>query len=187
MNNKKLGIVAAVLVLALGAWLLIGGSHAPAPVVVAPVTVTPSATTTDYKSATYIIEGKPVTLVNGSADSADVLSSSTKTTTQYFGNDATGDLDGDGVPDVAFILTQSAGGSGVFYYVVAALKTPDGYKGTNAILLGDRIAPQTTAIQNGVLVVNFADRKPTEPMTAEPSVGVSKKFKVSSSTLVVVK
>ncbi len=102
----------------------------------------------------------------------------------YFGNEAVGDLNGDGVPDVAFIFTQSGGGSGTFYYVVAALKEVQGYQGTNAVLLGDRIAPQTTEIKDGQLIVNYADRKPNEPMTAQPSVGVSKYLRVQGTTLV---
>jgi hypothetical protein len=31
-----------------------------------------------------------------------------------------------------------------------------------------------TEIRNEVLIVNYADRAPGEPMTAQPSVGVSK-------------
>jgi len=58
------------------------------------------------------------------------------------------------------------------------------YKGTNAILLGDRIAPQTTEIKNGQVIVNYADRAAGEPMTARPSVGVSKYLKVEGTTLV---
>ena len=36
-------------------------------------------------------------------------------TTRVFGNEATGDLDGDGKPDTAFLLTQETGGTGVFF------------------------------------------------------------------------
>ncbi|HVM73786.1 MAG TPA: hypothetical protein VMU13_02860 [Candidatus Paceibacterota bacterium] len=129
---------------------------------------------TAYKSGTYIIDGQPVTLVNGTASTVSAPGSASQTVTQYFGNVATGDLNGDGVPDAAFLLTQTSGGSGTFYYVVAALKTATGYQGTNAILLGDRIAPQTTEIKNGQIVVNYADRAAGEPMTAQPSVGVTK-------------
>ncbi|MDO8482161.1 MAG: Gmad2 immunoglobulin-like domain-containing protein [bacterium] len=127
---------------------------------------------TDYKNATYIIQGQPVTLVNGRAESV-ILGSDSKTVTQYFGNEVIGDLSGDGVPDAAFILTQVGSGSGTFYYVVIAVNDNGIYKGTNAMFLGDRIAPQTTEIQNGQLVVNYAERKPGEPMTARPSVGKS--------------
>lgn len=95
----------------------------------------------DYKDGTYIIEGYPTTLLSGYSEVPVIAGSASKTITQYFGNEAVGDLNGDGTPDIAFLLTQTSGGSGTFYYVVAALKTPYGYQGTNAVLLGDRIAP----------------------------------------------
>jgi hypothetical protein len=103
---------------------------------------------------------------------------------RYFGNDAIGDLNGDRTEDVAFLLTRSSGGSGTFYYVVVALKTANGYRGTNAMFLGDRIAPQTTEIRNGEIIVNYADRKSGEPMTTKLSVGVSKYFKVANNRLI---
>ncbi len=137
-----------------------------------------------YKNATYTVSGQPVTLVNGYAEVATVPGSASKTITQYFGNEATGDLNGDGLPDTAFILTQSGGGSGTFYYVVVALKTASGYQGSNAILLGDRISPQTTEIKDGALIVNYADRAPSDPMTTQPSHAVSKYIVVENGSLV---
>ena len=138
----------------------------------------------DYKNTTYTIEGQLVTLVNGHAEVPALPGSASKTVTEYFGNDATGDLNGDGILDVGFILTQDTGGSGKFYYAVVALKGANGYQGTNAVLLGDRIAPQTTEINGGQLIVNYADRKSDEPMSASPSVGMSKYLKVEGSSLV---
>jgi tryptophan-rich sensory protein len=137
----------------------------------------------DYKNATYLIEGRAVMLVNGLSEEALTPGSASRSLTRYFGNEAFGDLDGDGKEDVAFLLTQNSGGSGTFYYVVAALKTDTEYLGTNAILLGDRIAPQTTEIQNGHVVVNYADRAPKEPMTAQPEMGVSKYLFVENRML----
>lgn len=133
----------------------------------------------DYKSATFLIEGEEVTLVNGKAESdppaGGAPGSASKTITQYFGNEAKGDINDDGIPDLAFLLTQTRGGSGTFYYVVVALQTPaGGYTGTNAILLGDRIAPQPIEIRHTIVIANYADRKPGEPMTTQPSVGTSK-------------
>lgn len=135
-------------------------------------------------NAVYIIEGKEVTLVNGGSEMEIVPGSASKTITQYFGNNAEGDFNGDNIIDIAFLLTQDSGGSGTFFYVAAALGTEDGYDGTNAIFLGDRIAPQTTEFRNGEIIVNYADRKSGEPMTASPSVGVSKYFKISGGKLV---
>lgn len=143
----------------------------------------PTGASAGYKNATYVIDGQPVTLINGSSTVPSVPGSVSQTVTEYFGNEATGDLNGDGQPDVAFILTQNSGGSGTFYYIVAALKTTTGYQGTNAVLLGDRIAPQTTEISNGQIVVNYADRTAGEPMTTAPSASVSKYLTVTGTTL----
>ncbi|MDD5098528.1 MAG: hypothetical protein PHD31_02320 [Candidatus Pacebacteria bacterium] len=138
----------------------------------------------DAKNITYTIEGQEVTLVNGKSEVVATPGSASKIITQYFGNEVKADFNGDGVNDVVFLLTQDSGGSGTFYYVAVALSLGNSYKGTNAILLGDRIAPQTIQFQNGEIIVNYVDRKPDEPMTAIPSVGVSKYFKVSGGTLV---
>ena len=137
----------------------------------------------DSKDATYLIDGESVTLKGGSAESEIVPGSASKKITRYFGNDAVGDLNGDGRDDVAFLLTQTSGGSGTFYYLTAALATEKGYEGLNAVLLGDRIAPQTTEIADGKITVNYADRKTDEPMTASPSLGVSRFFKVNNGSL----
>jgi len=137
----------------------------------------------DYKNGTYSINGRMVTLVNGHAETDTGPNSVSKEVTQYFGDMAEGDLNGDGQPDVAFLLTQSGAGSGTFYYVVAAIKTTGGYQGTNAIFIGDRIAPQTTEIQNGEVIVNYADRAANEPMTAAPSVAHSRYFVLSGPML----
>jgi len=84
-------------------------------------------------------------------------------------------------------LTQDNGGSGTFYYIVAALLTDFGYRGTNALLLGDRIAPQSTEINNSIITVNYADRTPGEPFTTEPSVGVSRNFRIDAGSLIEIK
>lgn len=135
----------------------------------------------DYKDATYLIDGTPITLENG-------VSETDAATTRYFGNELKTDLDGDGREDVVFLVTQETGGSGTFFYAVAALNTEYGYVGSDGYLLGDRIAPQTTnESQNpqhkGVIVVNYADRLPSEPMTARPSQGKSAYLKLDSESM----
>jgi hypothetical protein len=109
-------------------------------------------------------------------------------TTKYFGNEVNADLNGDGREDVAFILTQDGGGSGTFYYAVAALNTPEGYVGSDGYLLGDRVAPQATNMsqnpnQKYVVVFNYAERAPGEPMTARPSMGKSVYLKLDTQTM----
>ena len=129
----------------------------------------------DGKNTSFNIEGNVVNLVNGVSEMSVAPGSASKVTTRYFGNETNGDLNGDGLDDVAFIVTQDGGGSGTFYYVVVALKNLDGYKNTNAFLIGDRIAPQTLEINTSAkeLHVNFVERKPGEPMSAKPSVGAT--------------
>jgi hypothetical protein len=138
----------------------------------------------DSKDATYIINGEQVTLKNGHNESTAGPDSASKIITRYFGNDASGDLNGDGETDKAFILTQETGGSGIFFYIAAALAKGSNYQGLNAIMLGDRIAPQTTEIRDGKIIVNYATRNLDESFAVPPSVGVSKYFQVESGALV---
>lgn len=152
----------------------------PRPAAVAP---TPAAFPDDYLNATYTIDGASVALANGMHEEAAAPGSASKIVTRFFGNEANGDVNGDGKPDSAFLLTQETGGSGTFYYVAVALATSTGYIGTNAVFLGDRIAPQTTEIRDGYIIVNYADRAAGEPMTARPSIGVSRYFAVTGTTL----
>lgn len=135
----------------------------------------------DGKNTTFTIDGQSVTLVNGVSEVLAAPGSASKTTTRYFGNEAVGDLTGDGISDTAFLVTQDSGGSGVFYYAVVAMKTTDGYKNTNAFFVGDRIAPQSNYIPKNSqeLQVNYAERKPGEPMSAQPSVGAVLLLKVT--------
>jgi membrane-bound inhibitor of C-type lysozyme len=141
-------------------------------------------TQAEYKNIYYAIDSQLVLLKNGVAETETTPGSATKTVSKYFGNEVKGDFNGDGLEDVAFLLTQDTGGSGTFYYVVVALKKSDGYIGINGILLGDRIAPQTTEFRNNEIIVNYADRNPGEPFTAVPSVGVTKRFTIASGNLV---
>jgi hypothetical protein len=144
--------------------------------------------TQDYKNAKYIIDGKVVKLRDGISETEAAPGSASKIITRYFGNELRTDLDGDDVEDIAFILTQSSGGSGTYFYVVGAVSKGDRYLGTDGYLLGDRIAPQNIAKSQNpkhkyVIVANYADRAPGEPMTASPGVGKSVYLKINPSTM----
>ncbi len=141
----------------------------------------------DPKNATYLINGEEISLINGISSVEAAPGSASKITTEYFGNEVRGDFNSDGVEDAAFLLSQETGGSGVFYYIAAALGTGAGYKGTNALLIGDRIAPQTTEVSGKQIIVNYAGRASNEPMTASPSIGYSKYFEVREGELVLIK
>jgi heat shock protein HslJ len=141
-----------------------------------------------HKDAEYIIDGKRIQLQDGVAESEAAPGSASMIVTQYFGNEVVTDLNDDGREDVVFLLTQTTGGSGTFYYVVAALNTEDGYRGSAAVLLGDRIAPQTTEVSRNpshknVIVVNYADRLPGEDFSVRPSQGKSIWLKLDPDAL----
>ena len=133
---------------------------------------------TEYKNAEYMIEGQRIRLTNGLAEADTSPGSASRIVTRYLGNELKTDLNDDGREDVVFLLTQQRGGSATFFYAVAALNTEAGYLGSDGYLLGDRIAPQTTLVSRNprhknVVVVNYQDRRPDEPMTTQPSVGKS--------------
>jgi hypothetical protein len=140
--------------------------------------------------ATYNIDGKAVTLSLGKSEvsinegKTGANDSAIKIETNIFGEPIQADLNGDGIKDYAMFVTQNTGGSGTFFYVVAGIVNKVGnIFGTNAILLGDRIAPQNIEVKNGVIVANYADRRAGDPMSNQPSVGVSKYFIVESNQL----
>jgi len=142
----------------------------------------------DYKQAEFIIDGKRLQLgdrpLHFGIDGKKLLGDEAR----YFGNDLVTDLNNDGRDDVVFLVTHQPGGSGTFFYVVAALNTIDGYIGSDGYLLGDRIAPQTTELSKNprhknVIVVNYADRAPEEPMTVRPSYGKSAYLKLDIESI----
>jgi len=140
----------------------------------------------DPLQASYVVEDQEVRLVAGRGEVKSAPGSATKIRTSVFGKPVYGDLDGDGVDDAALLLVQEPGGSGTFYYVAAALNVHGAYRGTNAVLLGDRVAPQNVAIRNGLVVATYADRRPEEPMSAPPSVGKSKYLTLKDGALAAV-
>ena len=140
--------------------------------------------TLDPLNAIYDIDGMSVTLVNGSATQEIAPDSASMLRVETFGEPTRGDLDFDGDDDAAVTLVVNSGGTGTFYYVAAALYAGTRTEGTNAILLGDRIAPQTLEIRNGVIVANYADRAPGDPFAVPPSVGVSRYLVLRDGALI---
>ena len=147
----------------------------------------------DARNSSFKVEGVPVTLVDGVAVTELASMPGVSITTRYFGNGVSHDLDDDGREDAVFLVTQGGGGSGTFFYVVAVLNTANGYVGSGSYLLGDRIAPQSTNIDEGVtaqgtmrknvIVVNYAVRGPEDPMTTAPSVGKSVWLKLDPAAM----
>ncbi len=138
----------------------------------------------DPLKATYAIEHQKVTLENGKAVSKPVEpGSAVRTTTKILGRPVRGDLNGDSKTDAAIVLMEDPGGSGTFYYVAAAVNVNGQAEGTNAILLGDRIALLAVRIVSRQIIVTYADRKPSEPFAAKATVRVIKRFVLQGQLL----
>mgnify|MGYP000856602653 CR=1 FL=1 len=131
----------------------------------------------DVKNCAYTIQGEKVSLIDG-------YKKDDFTVTTYFGNKIDGDFNNDKIIDSAFILTQNTGGTGTFFYLAVALNKKNTCEGINAIFLGDRISPQGIEINNGEIVVNYADRRMDEPMVAFTSIGISRSFMVENDILI---
>lgn len=136
--------------------------------------------TFDGRNSSFTVDENLIRLRDGLSETP-VENSSAKVVTRYLGNEAHGDLNGDGLTDQAFWVTHSTGGSGTYYYVVVALNLGDRYMTTNAFRVGDRIAPQAIEIHSDAqeLHVNFSGRREGEPMTAQTSEGKVLLLKVS--------
>ncbi len=137
------------------------------------------------KNGTYVVDGQPVKLVNGIAENK-IPGSASRTITKYFGAALKLDMNGDGLLDSAFLLQQETGGSGTFFFVVAAINSKSGYRATKALFLGDRIVPQSMSIDPRnprQFIVDYLDRKSGEPMATTPSVLVSKRIALKNGAL----
>lgn len=129
------------------------------------------------RNLTVSIDDQSFDLKDGVAELPAAPGSAARNTLRMVGDPVSGDVNGDGRPDAALLLRNDAGGSGTFYYAVLAVNDGGSYHATNAVALGDRIAPESVNLVDGRFVYRFLERKPGEPLSAEPtvqkSVGVS--------------
>ena len=135
------------------------------------------------ENASYRIEGKAVELIGGRNEVQAAPGSASKITTAVFGSPVSGDLNDDGRPDAALTLYQNTGGTGTFIYTAAAVRHASGYRGTNAVFIGDRIAVDRISIRSGVIVVEYRDREQAEPMSASPSVAKVARYVIQNGEL----
>lgn len=135
----------------------------------------------DPLNANFPIEGEPVTLRQGVSTVPSAPGSASSVVTRALGPIALGDFTNDNRDDIAFVVTQERGGSGLFYYVVAALNSGRSYKTTGGFLLGDRIALRALTIppRSGLIQVRYAEHAPGEPLAATPTAEVVVTLKVT--------
>jgi hypothetical protein len=134
-----------------------------------------------------MINGTAFTLNGGQVSVESFPGAASKTVVEIFGEPVSGDLDGDGVTDAAVLLVETTGGSGTFYHVAAALNQNGNFLGTQTVFLGDRIAPRQLVIRHGILIIDYAERRPGESMATPPSLGASKYLVAREKHLVEIK
>jgi hypothetical protein len=162
-------------------WVLLGCSPALSATVLSTPGHDPSP-----RNATFLIDGERYPLSDGQVTVEAFPGAASKTVVQLFGEPVNGDLDLDGVADAAVLLVQTTGGSGTFYYVAVALNRGGTFSGTEAVFIGDRIAPLQIAIRHGVVILDYADRLTGEAMATAPSAGRSKYLVVRKKQLEVI-
>lgn len=133
----------------------------------------------DPSNATYTYDDGSYTLSNGRVET-----NSGEEIVLLKEQNAYGDINADGRDDTVVFLVRMGGGSGVFIHMGAYVSGPVNYDGTNTIYLGDRIAPQSASITNGVITVRYLDRQEDQPFSVEPTILTSRVFIYSNGELV---
>jgi len=135
-------------------------------------------------NTTYSVDGSLFTLRDGHFETPAAPGSAATVSLSVFGTPAYGELDDEREADAAVLLVYQGGGSGTFYYLAAAIAGEDGYRGTNAVLLGDRLSPQFVRIQKRVLAAGFRDRRPAESFASTPTIEVIRYAILDEQTLI---
>jgi hypothetical protein len=141
----------------------------------------------DPLNTTYTIEDQDVPLIDGRFNAAAAPGSATRIMAAVFGRPLFGDLDHDGDEDAVVVIVYDSGGSGTFYYIAAAINHNGGYKGTAGYLLGDRIIAQFVKFDDGLVQAHYLDRRPSEPMSAPPTVRMEIQLRLIDGKLTPVK
>lgn len=127
----------------------------------------------DPLNTAYRVDQETFKLTDGVAEKETAPGSASKNTLTVFGEPSYGDIDNDGDDDAVLILVNQPGGSGTFYYAALSLNVDGVHKGTDAILLGDRISPQNFYLDGNKAIVNYVKRNISEDFSVEPSVAES--------------
>ena len=127
-------------------------------------------TAVDPLNTGYGIEGGKIRLKDGLSEISVAPGSAAKVRTSVKGDPVYGDVDGDGEDDAAVVLVHDPGGSGTFYYIGVVLNAANGNQENQTVLIGDRIVLELVTIFDGAVIVGYLQRRPDEPMSAEPTI-----------------
>ena len=95
---------------------------------------------------------------------------------------AIGDLNGDGLKEIAVVLASNFGGSGHFYMLTVLLNKVDGQKQTDNLELGDRVVIQSLTISQGKISIEMLTHGPDDPMSS-PSLRVKLGYRLDGEAL----
>jgi len=130
----------------------------------------------DIENTAYIMEGKLVDFENGSAD---FTVGETQIVSKIFSQKVVEDINNDGHKDAIVMLTQNDSEADSFYLALA-LGFQGGFHGSNSVLLGKDIAPQTEEYREGIIIVNYANKSENQD---EASAAVSRYFSWEEDSL----
>ena len=130
----------------------------------------------DPSNATFTFDDEAITLSAGRNERSIAPGSALVEETILLDKFAYGDINADGKEDTVLFLARYGAGSGTFIYLAAFVSGPVTYRGSEAVFIGDRIAPQSISISGGNVTVEYLDRGADEALAAEPTVATSKRF-----------
>lgn len=134
------------------------------------------------RNITVTLDGQAFTLKDGVAAIPAAPGSAAQNTVRIVGDPVVGDATGEGEQDAALLIQNDPGGSGTFYYAVLAINHGGAYQATNAVSLGDRIAPEGIDFTNGHFVYRFLDRNSGSSMADKPTVEENVKINIDPAT-----
>lgn len=137
----------------------------------------------DYKNTRYTLEGKIVSLLNGTGTVVLIEGSNNPALVSYFGDDVHFDANSDNIDDVAFLLkVDSEVGIPLYYLALAITGNNATQQGANAVFVGENISPQTVFYKNTTITVSYGEKKTKNQKTTTMK---SKEFTVRDGVLVV--
>lgn len=90
-----------------------------------------------------------------------------------------------GRPAAGVIVATSTGGTGTFYELALLSKMVQGWTNTDTVLLGDRVAVHSIAIEGSSIVITMTKHGPRDPLCC-PTQEVKQRFVVRGDQLVTI-
>jgi len=127
----------------------------------------------------------PVTLNNGVFDGAPFVSGGASRPRVELAPEprVSDDLDGDGVEDMAVLLTETGGGTGVNTHLAVVARRGGGAENIATRLIGDRVQVRSLAFRDEALVLELVATGPDEPACC-PTQKLRKTYRLRNDSLI---